>query len=211
MGAVGRGGGARRDRRRRMAAPATGGEPTRRQTWRSRSRPAAGSLAPVGDLHATPEISPDGSAVIFYRDTTKAFSGDGMQLRQLNSTHARTRAHGPFQKSRILVARLAVVRVYRRDQPEEDARAGRRAGNCRERCCHYGGRELERQRHAAHYRWRQTTAGLYAVSAAGGVAKRIDVTGCRRAESALVSGRSFCRAARIFCSCQSVERRIERV
>ena len=28
--------------------------------------PAAGSLTPVGDLHATPEISPDGSAVIFY-------------------------------------------------------------------------------------------------------------------------------------------------
>jgi len=38
--------------------------------------PAAGSLAPVGELHATPEISPDGSAVIFY--------GDGVQLRQLN-------------------------------------------------------------------------------------------------------------------------------
>ena len=38
--------------------------------------PAVGGLAPVGDLHATPEISPDGSAVIFY--------GDGVRLRQLN-------------------------------------------------------------------------------------------------------------------------------
>jgi serine/threonine protein kinase len=38
--------------------------------------PAAGGLAPVGDVHATPEISPDGSAVIFY--------GNGAQLRQLN-------------------------------------------------------------------------------------------------------------------------------
>jgi serine/threonine protein kinase len=34
------------------------------------------NLAPVGDLHATPEISPDGSTVIFY--------GDGVQLRRLN-------------------------------------------------------------------------------------------------------------------------------
>ena len=38
--------------------------------------PASGSLAPVGDLYATPEISPDGSAVIFY--------GDDVHLRQLN-------------------------------------------------------------------------------------------------------------------------------
>jgi serine/threonine protein kinase len=47
--------------------------------------PATGSLSPVGDLHATPEIAPDGSAVIFYSNTTKAFSGDGMQLRHLNA------------------------------------------------------------------------------------------------------------------------------
>ena len=32
--------------------------------------PTAGSLSPVGDLHATPQISPDGSAVIFYGDTS---------------------------------------------------------------------------------------------------------------------------------------------
>jgi serine/threonine-protein kinase len=38
--------------------------------------PPAGGLAPVGDVHATPEISPDGSAVIFY--------GDGVHLRYLN-------------------------------------------------------------------------------------------------------------------------------
>ena len=37
--------------------------------------PAAG-LARVGDIHATPEISPDGTAVIFY--------GDGVHLRRLN-------------------------------------------------------------------------------------------------------------------------------
>ena len=38
--------------------------------------PAPGSLAPVGDLYATPEISPDGSAVIFY--------GDDVHVRHLN-------------------------------------------------------------------------------------------------------------------------------
>src|SRR5215472_14192203 len=38
--------------------------------------PAGGGLAPVGELHATPEISPDGSAVIFY--------GDGVHIRQFN-------------------------------------------------------------------------------------------------------------------------------
>jgi hypothetical protein len=47
--------------------------------------PTAGSLAPVGDLHATPEISPDGSAVIFYRDIASAGSGGGVQVRHLNA------------------------------------------------------------------------------------------------------------------------------
>ena len=103
--------------------------------------PAAGGLAPVGDIHATPEISPDGAAVMFY--------GDGRAPPPSESTHARTRAHRPFHKSRILVPRLAVVRVYRRDQPEEDARAGRRAGNCHERCGRSGGRELEQQWHSS--------------------------------------------------------------
>ena len=47
--------------------------------------PPAGSLAPVGDLHATPQISPDGSAVIFYGDIASAGSGGGVQLRHLNT------------------------------------------------------------------------------------------------------------------------------
>jgi eukaryotic-like serine/threonine-protein kinase len=47
--------------------------------------PAAGGLAPVGELHATPEISPDGSAVIFYGDGAQLpFSGNSAQLRQFN-------------------------------------------------------------------------------------------------------------------------------
>ena len=47
--------------------------------------PTAGSIAPVGDLHATPQISPDGSAVIFYRNIASAGSGAGVQVRYLNA------------------------------------------------------------------------------------------------------------------------------
>ncbi len=47
--------------------------------------PTPGSIAPVGDLHATPEISPDGSAVIFYRDIASAGTGGGVQVRHLNA------------------------------------------------------------------------------------------------------------------------------
>ncbi len=47
--------------------------------------PTAGSLTPVGDLHATPEISPDGSAVIYYRDIVAAGNDDGIQVRRLNA------------------------------------------------------------------------------------------------------------------------------
>ena len=46
--------------------------------------PTAGSIAPVGDLHATPEISPDGSAVIFYGDITASLGGGEVQVRRLN-------------------------------------------------------------------------------------------------------------------------------
>ena len=67
--------------------------------------PAAGSLAPVGDLHATPEISPDGSAVIFYRDIAASLSGGERAGSTLELAHVRTRAHGRLQKSRILVCR----------------------------------------------------------------------------------------------------------
>ena len=72
-----------------------------------------------------------------------------MRLRRLNQLSPEPVRTGAFHESRILVAGLAVVRVYRRHQPEEDARAGRRPGNCRERCGRSGGRELERHGHAA--------------------------------------------------------------
>ncbi len=47
--------------------------------------PTAGSITPVGDLHATPEISPDGSAVIFYGVIASPGSGGGVQVRRLNT------------------------------------------------------------------------------------------------------------------------------
>ena len=126
--------------------------------------PAEGGLARVGDIHATPEISPDGTAVIFYQD--------GVHLRRLNQLTPEPVLYRPFHQSRILVPRLAIVRVYRRDQPEEDARAGRRAGNCDERRCRSGGGSWSSNGTLLV----ATPSGLYA-SAAGGVAKRIDSTG----------------------------------
>jgi hypothetical protein len=47
--------------------------------------PTAGSLTPIGDLHATPEISPDGSAVVFYGVIASPGSGGGVQVRRLNT------------------------------------------------------------------------------------------------------------------------------
>jgi eukaryotic-like serine/threonine-protein kinase len=56
--------------------------------------PAAGALAPVGDLFATPEISPDGSAVIFYGK-----EGNDVQLRPLNTLTPELVRTGAFQNS----------------------------------------------------------------------------------------------------------------
>ena len=92
----------------------------------------------------------------------------------LEHAHARTRTHRRFQEPRILVSGLAVVRVQRRNQSEEDACAGRRAGNYRKRCRHDGGRELERQRALCSFQDGDGGPGLFVVPAAGGVAKRVD-------------------------------------
>jgi eukaryotic-like serine/threonine-protein kinase len=50
-----------------------------------RVAPTAGRLTPVGDLHATPQISPDGSAVIFYGDIAAPFGAGIVQLQRLNT------------------------------------------------------------------------------------------------------------------------------
>ena len=59
--------------------------------------PTAGSITPVGDLHATPEISPDGSAVIFYRDIASAGTGGGVQVRRLNTLTLEPVSTGGFR------------------------------------------------------------------------------------------------------------------
>ena len=59
--------------------------------------PTAGSITPVGDLHATPEISPDGSAVIFYKDIAASFGGGEVQVRRLNTLTPETVHTGGFR------------------------------------------------------------------------------------------------------------------
>jgi hypothetical protein len=61
--------------------------------------PAEGGITPVGDLHATPQISPDGSAVIFYK-TTKATAtspGGDVQVRRLNALTPEPVSTGGFR------------------------------------------------------------------------------------------------------------------
>ncbi len=156
---------ARSPRSSRMAA----GRGRRQRARRRRDlaftiAPAAADLASVGDLAATPDISPDGSAVVFYANDGKA------HLRQLNRLAARTRAHGDHPKLGLLVSGLPVVRVFRQEKPEEDARPRRRAGKCRQRCRRSGGRKLERQRQPYFCRCREGFRPLYAVP--GGRAER---------------------------------------
>jgi Tol biopolymer transport system component len=59
--------------------------------------PTGGSLPPVGDLHATPEISPDGSAVIYYRNVASASSGEAVQVRRLSTLTPETVRTGGFR------------------------------------------------------------------------------------------------------------------
>ena len=130
--------------------------------------PAAGGLAPVGDVHATPEISPDGSVVIFY--------GGGVQLRQLNKLTPEPVRTGSFRNpgfwspdSRSFVfsdgANLKKMQVPG-GAPEIIANdVGTLVGGS----WSDNGTLL----FAAVGR----TRDLYAVPAAGGAAKRIEVTG----------------------------------
>jgi serine/threonine protein kinase len=61
--------------------------------------PGQGGLARVGDIHATPAISPDGTAVIFYGDAAAAAgvgNGNGVRLRRLNQLLPEPVRTGPF-------------------------------------------------------------------------------------------------------------------
>jgi len=130
--------------------------------------PPAGGLAPVGDLHATPEISPDGSAVIFY--------GNGVQLRQLNKLTPEPVRTGSFRNpgfwspdSRSFVftdgTNLKKMRVP--DGASEIV--------ANDVATMVGGSWSDKG--TLLFAAVKTGPNLYAVPAAGGVAKRIEVTG----------------------------------
>jgi Tol biopolymer transport system component len=59
--------------------------------------PAPGSFTPVGDLHATPEISPDGAAVLFYRSIASAGGAERVQVRRLSTLTPETVHTGGFR------------------------------------------------------------------------------------------------------------------
>ena len=61
--------------------------------------PTAGSFTPVGDLLATPEISPDGAAVIFYRGIAWAGSAERVQIRRLSTVTPETVHTGGFRNA----------------------------------------------------------------------------------------------------------------
>jgi hypothetical protein len=135
--------------------------------------PAAGGLAPVGDIQATPEISPDGTAVMFY--------GDGVHLRRLNrliAERVRTGAFtstadtgfsgegfwSPDSRSFVFTDGTNLKKMRVPDGALETVTMGVAAligGSW----SHNGTLLVS------------TPSGPFAVSAAGGVAKPIDVTG----------------------------------
>ena len=133
--------------------------------------PTTGGLAPVGELHATPEISPDGSAVIFY--------GSDVQVRQLNQLAPEPVRTGGIRNpgfwsadSRSFVfsdgVNLKKMRVLG-GAPEIIANdVGTMLGGSWSDSGTIIFTNVER------------TSGLYIVPAAGGTAKRIEVKGDER-------------------------------
>jgi len=126
------------------------------------------SLAPVGDVHATPEISPDGSAVIFY--------GDGVHLRQLNQLTpepVRTVSFrnpgfwSPDSRSFVFSDGTSLKKMRVPDGAPEII--------ANDVATMVGGSWSDNG--TLLFALVKTDSVLYAVPAAGGVAKRIEVTG----------------------------------
>jgi serine/threonine protein kinase len=126
-------------------------------------------LALVGDLHATPEISPDGSAVIFY--------ADGMQVRQLNTLTPEPALTGRFRNPGFW-------------SPDSRSFVFSDGVNLKKMRLPDGAPEIVANDVAALVGGSWSDRGtllfvavggaksaLYAVPAAGGAAKRIDMTG----------------------------------
>ncbi len=125
-------------------------------------------LASVGDVHATPEISPDGSAVIFY--------GDGVQVRQLNKLTPEPVRTGNFRNPGFW-------------SPDSRSFVFSDGTNLKKMRVPDGAPEIVANDVATMVGGSWSDNGtllfsavkrnqdLYAVPAAGGVAKRIDLTG----------------------------------
>ena len=133
--------------------------------------PATEGLARVGDIHATPEISPDGTAMMFY--------GDGAHLRRLNQLTPEPVRTGRFTNPGFW-------------SPDSRSFVFTDGTNLKKMRVPDGAPEIVMNDVTALVggSWSNTgtllvatPSGLYAVSAAGGVAKRIDVTGPRFASS----------------------------
>src|SRR5947207_4329583 len=127
--------------------------------------PAAGGLARVGDIHATPEISPDGSAVIFY--------GDGVHVRRLNQLTSEPVRTGRFTNPGFW-------------SPDSRSFVFTDGMNLKKMRLPDGAPEIVMSHVAALVggSWSDsgtllvaTPSGLFAVPAGGGAATRVDVTG----------------------------------
>ena len=127
--------------------------------------PAAGGLARVGDIHAIPEISPDGSAVIFY--------GDGVHVRRLNQLASEPVRTGRFTNPGFW-------------SPDSRSFVFTDGMNLKKMRVPDGAPETVMSNVAALVggSWSNsgtllvaTPSGLFAVPAGGGAATRVDVTG----------------------------------
>ena len=147
--------------------------------------PGAGGLARVGDIHATPEISPDGTAVIFYGDATAAGlgSGDGVRLRRLNQLAPEPVRTGRFTNPGFW-------------SPDSRSFVFTDGTNLKKMRVPDGAPEIVMSDVAALVggSWSDTgtllfatPSGLYSVPAAGGVATHIEVRGAPFERSGLLS------------------------
>ena len=147
--------------------------------------PGAGGLARVGDVHATPAISPDGTAVIFYGDATAAGlgSGDGVRLRRLNQLAPEPVRTGGFTNPGFW-------------SPDSRSFVFTDGTNLKKMRVPDGAPEIVVSDVAALVggSWSDTgtllfatPSGLYSVPAAGGVATRIEVRGARFERSGVLT------------------------
>jgi hypothetical protein len=127
--------------------------------------PGAGGLAQVGDIHATPEISPDGTAVISYRD--------GVHLRRLNQLTSEPVRTGRFtnpgfwssdSRSFVFTDGTSLKKMRIPDGAPETV--------MNDIAALVGGSWSDKGTLLV-----AATSGLYTVPAAGGAAKRIDGSG----------------------------------